>query len=246
MNLPEQLTSGSMVLAIPLAMVAGIVSFASPCVLPLVPGYLSYMTGVSGGSDAKAGRVRVLFGTLAFILGVALVFVSFGAAFGGAGRLLVAHQRSLQIIMGSIVIVLGLSFIGVLPGLQREFRLHRAPTRTLAGAFLLGVLFSLGWTPCIGPALAAVQTLAFSEASAARGAVLGFAFCLGMGVPFLILGQLMHRGLGAVAAVRRNAQAIMRFGGVLLIAIGVAEVTGMWDKVTIALRIWGSRWSVPL
>ena len=249
MSLVEQLTAGSMVVAVPVAMLAGAVSFASPCVLPLVPGYVSYMAGVSGAGargDSGPGRGRVLVGTAAFILGVAVVFVSFGAAFGGAGQLLIRHQRALQVVMGGIVIVLGAMFAGLLPGLQREFRMHRAPTRTVAGAGVLGVLFALGWTPCIGPALAAVQTLAFTEASAGRGAVLGFAFCLGLGVPFLVIGQLMDRGIRAVSVLRRHSSGIMRAGGLLLMAIGVAEVTGWWQQVTIALRVWGAGWTVPL
>ena len=148
--------------------------------------------------------------------------------------------------MGGIVIVLGAMFAGLLPGLQREFRMYRAPTRTVTGAGVLGVLFALGWTPCIGPALAAVQTLAFTEASAGRGAVLGFAFCLGLGVPFLVIGQLMDRGIRAVSVLRRHSSGIMRAGGLLLMAIGVAEVTGWWQQVTIALRVWGAGWTVPL
>jgi cytochrome c-type biogenesis protein len=148
--------------------------------------------------------------------------------------------------MGTLVVVLGLSFLGVLPPLQRDLRLHRTPTRTVAGAALLGVVFSLGWTPCIGPALAAVQSLALSEASAVRGAVLGFAFCLGLGIPFLVLGQLMHRGVVAVGVLRRNSTIIMRTGGLLLVAIGVAEVTGWWNSLTIALRVWAAGWTVPL
>ena len=246
MSVAEQLASGSLLLAVPLAILAGVVSFASPCVLPLVPGYLSYLAGETGTDGSPRGRSRVLLGTSAFIVGIAAVFVSFGAAFGGIGQLLLQHQRALQIGMGALVIVLGLSFLGVLPPLQRDIRLHRTPTRTVAGAALLGVVFSLGWTPCIGPALAAVQSLALSEASAVRGAVLGFAFCLGLGIPFLVLGQLMHRGVAAVAVLRRNSAAIMRTGGLLLVAIGVAEVTGWWNSLTIALRVWAANWTVPL
>ena len=197
MSIADTLTSGSMLAAIPLAMAAGAVSFASPCVLPLVPGYMSYMAGVSGAAATgrSSSRSRVLIGTLAFVLGISLVFVSFGAAFGGIGQQLLVHKRGLQIVMGTLVLLLGLGFMGVLPSLQREFRLHRPPSRTVAGSLLLGVTFALGWTPCIGPALAAVQSMALSEANATRGAVLGFAFCLGMGVPFVIVGLAMDKSV---------------------------------------------------
>ena len=248
MDVSLTLSSGSMLIAIPLAAVAGLVSFASPCVLPLVPGYVSFMTGVVGASHTSRAprRSRVLAGTLSFIAGVAVVFVSFGALFGGLGRQLLMHQREIQIAMGAVVIVLGLGFMGILPAVQRELRLHRAPRATVAGSFALGFLFALGWTPCIGPALAAVQSMALSEASALRGAVLGLAFCLGMGVPFAVLGMSMERGLRAVKWLRQHTVAIMRFGGALLVAIGVMQVTGYWNTVSVWLRIWGAGWQVLL
>lgn len=248
MNIAQTLTSGSMLLAIPLAVAAGFVSFASPCVLPLVPGYLSYMTGVVGQNGTVRGprRSRALIGTMAFMAGVSAVFVSFGAAFGGAGRLLITHQRAIQIVMGSVVIVMGLAFMGAVPFLQRELRWHRTPSGTVAGSALLGVLFALGWTPCIGPALAAVQTMAMSEASALRGAGLGLAFCVGLGIPFTVLGLSMERAIRVVKQLRRHTVAIMRTGGVLLVGIGVLQVTGYWNTVTVYLRIWGAGWQVPL
>lgn len=246
MTVAETLTAGSMLLAIPLAMAAGFVSFASPCVLPLVPGYLSYMTGVAGQTGRGPRRSRALLGTTAFIAGVAAVFVSFGAAFGGLGQLLLTHQRPIQVIMGSVVILLGLAFLGVVPFLRRELRWHRTPSGTVAGAAVLGVLFALGWTPCIGPALAAVQTMAMSEASAARGAVLGLAFCVGLGVPFVVLGLSMERAVRAVSWLRRHTVAITRVGGALLVGIGVLQVTGYWNTVTVYLRVWGAGWQVPL
>ena len=248
MTIADTLTSGSMMAAIPLAVAAGAVSFASPCVLPLVPGYLSYMAGVSGAaaSGRSASRSRVLAGTLAFVLGIAIVFVSFGAAFGGLGQQLLLHKRTLQIVMGTLVFILGLGFMGVFPGLQREFRVHRAPSRTIAGSVLMGVLFALGWTPCIGPALAAVQTMALSEASATRGAVLGLAFCLGMGIPFVIVGLAMDKGIRGLTFLRRHTVAVMRIGGLMMATIGVLQVTGYWDTLMVSLRIWGARWTVPL
>jgi cytochrome c-type biogenesis protein len=185
-------------------------------------------------------------GTLAFVLGIAVVFVSFGAAFGGLGQQLLLHKRSLQIVMGTLVIILGLGFMGVFPGLQREFRIHRAPSRTIAGSVLMGVLFALGWTPCIGPALAAVQTMALSEASATRGAILGFAFCLGLGIPFVVVGLTLDRGVRGLTFLRRHTVAVMRFGGLLMTGIGILQVTGYWDTLMVSLRIWGARWTVPL
>lgn len=244
----QTLTTGSMLVAIPLAALAGVVSFLSPCVLPLVPGYLSYMTGVAGAQvgTRKPKRSRAVLGALAFMLGVSVVFVSFGALFGGAGQRLIEHQRMIQMIMGVIVIILGLGFLGAIPALQREFRMHRMPTGTLVGAFMLGLLFAIGWTPCIGPALAAVQSMALSEASAARGALLSFVYVLGLGVPFIILGLMLEKSVSAVGALRRHSKLIMRFGGIMLIAIGLMQVTGYWNELMITLRVWAPQWAVPI
>ncbi|GAA3493804.1 hypothetical protein GCM10019016_009030 [Streptomyces prasinosporus] len=150
-GLDATVVSGSLLLALPIAGLAGAVSFFSPCVLPLVPGYLSYITGVSGADLAEARRGRILAGTLLFLAGFTAVFVSFGAAFGYAGNTLLEYQEPLIRILGALTIVMGLSFMGVLPGIRREWRLHRRPAAGLAGAPMLGVLFGLGWTPCIGP-----------------------------------------------------------------------------------------------
>lgn len=293
----EVVTSGSLLVAIPLAVLAGLVSFASPCVLPLVPGYLSYVTGMTGaelaqvrapssavpagtgpprtasgpgtahaapGAPAPAAtppsaaplptgvpaptrlRRRVLLGTVGFIAGFSAVFVSYGALFGGLGAQLLAHQDAITRVLGVVVIVLGLGFLGFVPGLQREARLHRRPARGLWGAPLLGALFALGWTPCIGPTLAAVQSLAFTEGSAARGALLSVAYCIGLGLPFLVIGLAMERGLGALAWARRNIRAIQWVGGLSLILLGVLMVTGLWGSLTIALRGWISGFEVLL
>jgi cytochrome c-type biogenesis protein len=272
----ETVVSGSLLVAIPLAVLAGLVSFASPCVLPLVPGYLSYVTGLTGvciaaapgpavpaqggGPTASASaapvgvvappaapaRSRVLLGTLGFIAGFSAVFVSYGALFGGLGSTLLAHQDLITRILGGVVIVLGLGFLGAVPALQREARLHRRPARGIWGAPVLGALFGLGWTPCIGPTLAAVQSLAFTEASAARGALLSLAYCIGLGLPFLLVGLAMERGLGAMAWARRHARAIQVVGGVSLIVLGLVMVSGLWGELTIALRGWISGWEVPL
>lgn len=191
--------SGSLLLALPIAALAGAVSFFSPCVLPLVPGYLSYVTGVSGADLAEARRGRILAGTLLFLAGFTAVFVSFGAAFGYAGNALLEYQEPLIRILGALTVLMGLSFMGVLPGMNREWRLHRRPALGLAGAPMLGVLFGVGWTPRIGPTLAAVQALAFTEASAGRGAVLTVAYCAGLGVPFLVAGLAFRKALGVFA-----------------------------------------------
>ncbi len=263
MGLVETVTSGSLLLAAPVAFAAGVVSFLSPCVLPLAPGYLSFVTGLTGAelagerTDPKAvlavpagtvvatepvsaaipwRRSRVLAGSLLFVAGFSIVFVSYGALFGSLGSLLLEYQAVITRVLGVIVILLGLGFLGVIPGLQREWRPHRAPTYDLWGAPLLGVLFGLGWTPCIGPTLTAVQGLAFTEASAARGALLSLAYCVGLGLPFVLLGLLFRRAAGALGWVRRHYALVMRIGGGLLVAIGLLLVTGTWDTLTIWLR----------
>ena len=189
---------------------------------------------------------RVLVGSLLFVLGFTIVFVSYGALFGALGSALLEYQATITRVLGVLVIVLGLAFLGLVPGMQREFRVHRMPTIGLWGAPMLGVLFGLGWTPCIGPTLGAVQTLAFTEASAARGALLSFFYCLGLGLPFIVVGLLYRRMLGTVGWVRRHSQLVMRIGGAMLVAIGVLLVTGLWDDLTIGLRSWASGWGVPL
>lgn len=225
--------SGSLLLALPVAAIAGIVSFLSPCVVPLVPGYIAYVTGLSGADLDSSGRRRlgrVLAGSFLFVLGFSAVFVSFGALFGSIGADLKEHVDVLDRVLGVFVIVFGLAFIGLIPGLQREFRFHRLPAAGIAGAPVLGVLFGVGWTPCIGPTLGAVQTLALadSSATAARGAVLTLAYCLGLGVPFMLVALLFRHALGALAVVKRHYALITRVGGGLLVAVGILLVTGWW------------------
>lgn len=248
MSVTETLTAGSLLAAIPLAFVAGLVSFLSPCVLPLVPGYVAFMTGVAGtnAQGRTKKRSRALVGTLSFITGLAVVFVSYGALFGGVGKVFIEHQRTIQIVMGALVIFLGLGFLGLIPALQREFRMHHKPTGTIAGAFLLGVLFAVGWTPCIGPALAAVQTMALSEANASRGALLSFTYVLGIGIPFLVVGVFLENSIRAVGALRKHSKLVTAIGGLLLIAIGVMQVTGIWNDLMVSLRVWASNWQVPI
>jgi len=274
MSAAETVVAGSLLLAAPIAFAAGAVSFLSPCVLPLVPGYLSFVTGLTGAelsgeagsaaesagdADAAEGVVlarsrssvartkgRVLLGSLLFVLGFTVVFVAYGTLFGALGDALVHYQGTISRVLGVVVIALGLAFLGLIPGFQRDWRLHRIPDVGMWSAPLLGVIFGLGWTPCIGPTLGAVQTLAFTEASAARGALLSAFYCLGLGLPFVIVGLLFRHMLGALGAVRRRSVLVMRIGGVLLVAIGLLLVTGTWDDLTIGLRSWASGFGVSL
>ena len=235
----ETVTSGSLAVALAIAFAAGIVAFLSPCVLPLAPGYVSYVTGLTGAelADPAGRRGRVLAGSLLFVLGFSLVFVSYGLAFGSVGSLLLQYQEPINRVLGVVVIIMGLVFMGVIPGMQREWRLHRAPTWGVAGAPLLGILFGLGWSPCIGPTLTAVQSLAFTEASAARGAALSMAYCLGLGLPFVALAVAFSRTAGALGWVKRNYEWVMRIGGAMLIIVGLLLVTGAWTSFTIWLRV---------
>ncbi|PRX99902.1 cytochrome c biogenesis CcdA family protein [Allonocardiopsis opalescens] len=257
MTIAETVTSGSLLLAAPLALLAGLVSFLSPCVLPLVPGYLSYVTGMSGAALARQngaaaparrepGRGHLLLGSVLFILGFSAVFVSAGLFFGGVGGQLLAYSDVLTRVLGGVTILLGLAFMGFLPGLQREWRFERLPAAGLAGAPLLGVLFGLGWTPCIGPTLAAVQTLAFTSASAGRGALLSLVYCLGLGIPFVLAALGFRWALGAFSAVKRHYRAVTLAGGGLLVLIGVLLVTGVWGELTLVLQIWAASYATVI
>ncbi len=229
---------GSLALAFPVAMVAGLVSFLSPCVLPLVPGYLSYVTGMAGADIGTKGRARTLAGTLLFVLGFTAVFVSLGALFGGLGMVLQRYDDVLMRVLGAVTIVFGLAFAGLVPGLQRQRRLMERPAAGLAGAPMLGVAFGLGWTPCIGPTLGAVQTLALDSASAGRGALLTAAYCLGLGLPFLATGLAFRRALGAFSVVKRHYALVMGVGGALLVLVGLLLVSGLWESLMVEVRGW--------
>jgi cytochrome c-type biogenesis protein len=247
MSLPDVVADGSLLVAIPVAALAGLVSFLSPCVLPLVPGYLSYVTGLTGADLGEARRGRLLLGTSLFVLGFSAVFVSFGAFFGHVGADLVARQALVNRILGVLTILLGLTFLGVLPGLQREYRwLHSAPAAGLASAPVLGVLFGVGWTPCIGPTLGAVQALAFDSASAGRGALLTFAYSLGLGLPFVLLAVGARWALGTVGWAKRHYRLVMRLGGGMLVMLGVLLLTGLWDELAVQMRVWTSSFEVAV
>jgi cytochrome c-type biogenesis protein len=283
--------SGPLILAVPVAAAAGAVTFLSPCVLPLVPGYLSYVAGMSGvdaqaspapgrGEDggqapaestaaaggpagpdrpapgggtavkapatpmaASPGRPRTVAGTALFVLGFSAVFATEGVAFGGLGSVLRTHVAGLTQILGGLTIILGLMFAGVFdrfPVTGRIIRPSVRPRAGLAGAPVLGVLFGLTWTPCIGPTLSVVIGLALTSGTAVRGAVLMFVYGLGLGIPFLIVALLFQRGMTTFSFARRHARLITRVGGAMLVAVGVLELTGTW---TAAMQWIQTHWA---
>jgi cytochrome c-type biogenesis protein len=249
-------TDGPLLVAAGVAALVGLISFASPCVLPLVPGYLAYVSGLVGtgtpaaapagaGSvatavrtDERSPRARMVLGAVLFVLGFTAVFVAFGAAFGGLGRLMLTYADVLNRVFGVITILVGLGFLGWLPLLQRTKRLTARPAAGLAGAPLLGIVFGLGWTPCLGPTLSAVYSLAFTEATATRGALLGVAYCLGLGVPFVLVALGARWAMGATTFLRRHARTVTRVGGAVLVVVGLLLVSGAWTEIMQWLRSW--------
>ena len=225
----EQIMSGFLITALPVAFIAGVISFLSPCVLPLVPGYLSFAAGFS------ASRGKVFLGSVLFVLGFSVVFVSFGAIFGGLGNQLVANEGLISIILGVITIFLGFVFLGKFP-FAPTFRPTLKTTGGLIGAPILGFLFGVGWTPCIGPALAAVQTLAFQESSAARGAILSVGYCFGLGLPFIASGVFLDRSEKLRKYLVKRGDLITKIGGIFLIVLGLLQVTGLWGQLMNSMR----------
>lgn len=225
----EQILNGFLITAFPVAFIAGLISFLSPCVLPLVPGYLSFAAGFS------ENKGKVLLGSTLFVGGFSVVFISYGAIFGGLGNQLAANEKVISRILGILTIFLGFVFLGKFP-FAPTFRPRMKTTGGLIGAPLLGVLFGVGWTPCIGPALAAVQTLAFQESSAVRGAILSLGYCLGLGLPFIASGLFFDRSQPLRKFLVRRGDLISKLGGAFLIAIGVLQVTGTWGQIMNSLR----------
>jgi len=232
--------SGSMLLAVPVALLAGLVSFFSPCVIPLLPGYLSYTTGLSGAdladSEARPHRGRMLAGSALFVLGFSVVFVGLGVLSAGVNRWFFENSRTFTVVLGVLAIVLGLVFMGLVPLFQRDLRVHKVPAVGLAAAPLLGFLFGLGWTPCIGPTLGVILSLAYGE-SVTRGGVLLAFYSIGLGVPFIIAALAWRHALGAFSVVRRHQRWVSVAGGVMLVAVGVLLLTGWWEQSVQWLQI---------
>lgn len=220
---------GFLLTAFPIALIAGLISFVSPCVLPLVPGYLSFAAGFS------QSRGRILLGSLLFVFGFSALFISYGALFGELGSRISVHEDLLTRALGLFTIAMGVIFLGIFP-LMPTLRPQISTTGGLIGAPILGFLFGVGWTPCIGPALASVQALAFQESSAVRGAILSFGYCLGLGLPFIASGAFLDRSAKMRKIMVKNGRNISRIGGGLLIAIGLLQLTGVWTDLMIEMR----------
>lgn len=234
----ELVLSGSLVIALPIALLAGIISFASPCILPLVPGYLGFVGGFAGGGGEGAtlsqNRRRLLLGVALFVLGFSLVFVTFGLVFGVAGLLLKQWMDIITRVAGVIVILMGLVFIGQFTFLQRTARPGWRVATGLAGAPFLGLVFGLGWAPCIGPTLTAVLALSLDGGSPARGALLGAVYCLGLGIPFLLVALGFGWVSGSVTWLKRNIRVVNVVGGAVLVLVGLLMVTGLWQAMVSA------------
>tara|TARA_B110000503_G_C7168897_1_gene423297 strand:+ start:1342 stop:2067 length:726 start_codon:yes stop_codon:yes gene_type:complete len=225
----DQLMGGFLLAAFPIAILVGVISFLSPCVLPLVPGYLSFAAGYS------SAKGRVFLGSILFVLGFSVLFISYGAFFGGVGSRISANEELIIRVLGVLTIILGFIFMGRFP-LMPTFTPKISTNGGLIGAPLLGLLFGIGWTPCIGPALATVQTLAFQESSAARGAILSFGYCIGLGAPFIASGLYLDKSQKIHKYLIKRGDLISKVGGVLLILIGLAQVFGLWADFMIQIR----------
>jgi len=227
----QTVLDGSLLLAVPIAVLAGLVSFLSPCVLPLVPGYLGYVTGLTGVDLEHQKRGRMFAGVALFVGGFTAVYVAIGWGVGALAATLQAHAYALQRILGVLTIALGLMFAGWLPGLEGSRQLAVRPAAGLAGAPLLGAVFALSWTACTGPTLAAIVGLGGLGGNPARGALLATFYCLGLGIPFLVAALAYRRAMGAFDVVRRHRVAVMRAGGLMIVVLGVLLVTGAWNEI---------------
>ena len=234
-TLTHAVQDGPLLVAVGVAALVGLIGFLSPCVLPLVPGYLSYVAGLSGADDARNQR-RMVAGALLFVLGFSAIFVLAGVLFGALGAYIRDDRVLIERVLGAITILFGLAFMGWLPFMQREYKLHHRPPAGLLGAPLLGVTFGLAWGPCLTPTFSAVFSMAYTQSSAARGSVLMLAYCLGLGVPFILVALGFGWVTGALGFVRRHRAAVSRIGGVLLVLMGVLLLTGTWDHWMNLLR----------
>lgn len=237
----------SLLLALPVAVLAGVVSFASPCILPLLPGYLSYASGLGAAqiSQGTGNRRALVTGTIGFVLGFAAVFVLTGALFGGLGSFFIEHQKVITVIAGIIIIALGAAFVGLLP-MPPQMRISTVPRVGVLASPLLGLAFGLGWTPCIGPTLSVVLTLALTEGSATKGAILAFFYALGLGLPFLMFAAAFTRFSPQLGWLMRHQRGMQIAGGMMLLVVGLSMVTGVWDLVMAQLRNWVSSFGTIL
>jgi cytochrome c-type biogenesis protein len=224
---------GNLLIASAVAIFAGVVSFASPCVLPLVPGYLSYAAGMT----EVRSRGRAALGSILFVLGFSVLFISYGAIFGSLGSKISSNSNLISVILGSLTIAMGIIFL-FNQKFYRSFKPAWKVRAGLVGAPMLGLLFGVGWTPCIGPTLAAVQTLSFQESSALRGAILSFAYCVGLGSPFILVGIFFDKSKRLRKFFSRHGNYLTLIGGLFLILIGILQVTGLWAEVMNSLRSW--------
>jgi cytochrome c-type biogenesis protein len=231
----QTVLDGSLLVAVPLAVAAGLVSFASPCVLPLVPGYLGYVTGLTGVDLEQQRRGRMVAGISLFVLGFTAVYVVFGTTVGAVSGLLGAHKVAISRVLGVVTILLGLVYLGAVPVLQTDRRPDLRPAAGLAGAPLLGAVFALSWVACTGPTLGAILALTGIGGNPARGALLATAYCLGLGLPFVLAGLAYRRAMGAFAVVRRHSVVVTRLGGAMIMIVGLLVVTGVWTQLTTAL-----------
>ena len=220
---------GFLLTAFPIAVLAGLISFISPCVLPLVPGYLSFAAGFS------QARGKVFLGSILFVLGFSGLFISYGALFGELGARIATNEEVITRVLGLLTILMGLIFLGAFP-LMPTIKPRISTTGGLIGAPLLGFLFGVGWTPCIGPALASVQALAFQESSAVRGAILSFGYCMGLGLPFIASGLFLDKSEKLRKVLVKSGDKVSKIGGALLIVIGILQLTGLWTNLMIDLR----------
>ena len=227
----NHLLDGFLLTAFPIAVIAGVISFVSPCVLPLVPGYLSFAAGFS------QARGKVFLGSLLFVAGFSALFISYGALFGELGSRIATNEESITRVLGVLTILMGVIFLGAFP-LMPTIKPRISTTGGLIGAPLLGFLFGVGWTPCIGPALASVQALAFQESSAVRGAILSLGYCIGLGAPFIATGLFLVKSEKIRKVALKSGNSISKVGGVLLILIGILQLTGLWTDLMIEMRSW--------